>query len=478
MRYMLLIHGSEDGWDALSDAERSAQYERYGKLQSEMEEHGYVAGDELEPRPPASSPGSGTRRSAPTDLRRDERAARGHFTVGATSRRRSRTRRRSRPPRAARSRCGRSPRAPTPEDGPRERHRDERNGRRWAMEYLLLIYGDEPPRSTPRTQRRRSKRPACRTGSTGRGSTRRASGRASAPRHDPGHDGARDGETVTTDGPFAETKEQPAASTSSTWPIWTRRSRRRRSAPVRSWDRSKCGRSRSSRRRSSRRPSVRRRPRVPTRVGTRVAYPDPRHRQLRRRGGRRPGRLPRRAGAVAPDGVPDTPGADRHDGTEPRDRPPPPRSRVVRRPRRWPGSRPSTWTTRTRSSTSGCADLHVLPPRACIEARRADPPDDRGTHDPRDRAGVPRARGDDRAAAGPGQAEDPRQRDPLPGPARRAPPRAARRRAVGPLSDLQRGIRLDGGELIREELCDEAIWLARVMAWLLPDEPEVQGCSR
>lgn len=50
MRYMLLIHGSEDGWDALSDAERSAQYERYGKLQSEMEEHGhYVTGDELEP---------------------------------------------------------------------------------------------------------------------------------------------------------------------------------------------------------------------------------------------------------------------------------------------------------------------------------------------------------------------------------------------------------------------------------------------
>ena len=49
MRYMLLIHGSEDGWDALSEAEREAQYERYGKLQGEMEEHGhYVAGDELD----------------------------------------------------------------------------------------------------------------------------------------------------------------------------------------------------------------------------------------------------------------------------------------------------------------------------------------------------------------------------------------------------------------------------------------------
>jgi hypothetical protein len=48
MRYILLIHGDESGWDALSEAERAAQYERYGKLQAEMEERGhYVAGDEI-----------------------------------------------------------------------------------------------------------------------------------------------------------------------------------------------------------------------------------------------------------------------------------------------------------------------------------------------------------------------------------------------------------------------------------------------
>jgi hypothetical protein len=48
MRYMLLIHGSEDAWSALTEAERAAQYERYGSLQREMEEHGhYVAGDEI-----------------------------------------------------------------------------------------------------------------------------------------------------------------------------------------------------------------------------------------------------------------------------------------------------------------------------------------------------------------------------------------------------------------------------------------------
>jgi hypothetical protein len=48
MRYMLLIHGNESAWDDLSKAERTAQYERYGALQREMEERGhYVGGDEL-----------------------------------------------------------------------------------------------------------------------------------------------------------------------------------------------------------------------------------------------------------------------------------------------------------------------------------------------------------------------------------------------------------------------------------------------
>jgi hypothetical protein len=48
MRYILLIHGSEDAWDRLSDEERAAQYERYGALQREMEDRGHhVAGDEI-----------------------------------------------------------------------------------------------------------------------------------------------------------------------------------------------------------------------------------------------------------------------------------------------------------------------------------------------------------------------------------------------------------------------------------------------
>jgi hypothetical protein len=48
VRYILLIHGDESGWDALSEADRTAQYERYGTLQAEMEERGhYVAGDQI-----------------------------------------------------------------------------------------------------------------------------------------------------------------------------------------------------------------------------------------------------------------------------------------------------------------------------------------------------------------------------------------------------------------------------------------------
>ena len=49
MRYMLLIHGRESGWDNSSEADRAARYERYGMLQREMEEHGhYMGGDEID----------------------------------------------------------------------------------------------------------------------------------------------------------------------------------------------------------------------------------------------------------------------------------------------------------------------------------------------------------------------------------------------------------------------------------------------
>ena len=35
-----------------------------------------------------------------------------------------------------------------------------------------------------------------------------------------------------------------------------------------------------------------------------------------------------------------------------------------------------------------------------------------------------------------------------------------------------------GDALVRDDLCAEAIRLARLLAELMPDEPEVPGCSR
>ena len=117
-------------------------------------------------------------------------------------------------------------------------------------------------------------------------------------------------------------------------------------------------------------------------------------------------------------------------------------------------------------------------PALAMEAPgRADPAHARRPHDPRDRAGVPRPGADAGPAPGPGQAQDPRRRHPVPRPAGRAPARAARRRPARPLPRLQRGLRRDrrGDALIRRELCAEAIRLARVVVALLPDEPEATG---
>jgi hypothetical protein len=49
MRYMLLIHGRESGWESLSEADRARHYERYADLQREMEGRGhFVGGDEID----------------------------------------------------------------------------------------------------------------------------------------------------------------------------------------------------------------------------------------------------------------------------------------------------------------------------------------------------------------------------------------------------------------------------------------------
>ena len=69
--------------------------------------------------------------------------------------------------------------------------------------------------------------------------------------------------------------------------------------------------------------------------------------------------------------------------------------------------------------------------------------------------------------------EDPRCGDSFPSAACARPSGSTRRRAGGDLSHLQRGLlRLDGRGARREELIDEAIRLGRILAVLMPDEPE------
>ena len=84
-------------------------------------------------------------------------------------------------------------------------------------------------------------------------------------------------------------------------------------------------------------------------------------------------------------------------------------------------------------------------------------------------------RANHRAAHRPGEGEDPRRGDSLRGPGPRRVAGAARERAAGDLSDLQRGLCRDRGpSLTRADLCAEAIRLGRLVVELL-DEPEALG---
>jgi hypothetical protein len=48
MQYMLLIHSSEDGWNALSEAEQNEMYAGYGAFTQAIKAKGaFVAGDQL-----------------------------------------------------------------------------------------------------------------------------------------------------------------------------------------------------------------------------------------------------------------------------------------------------------------------------------------------------------------------------------------------------------------------------------------------
>jgi hypothetical protein len=50
MKYMLLIHGSDAAWDAVSEEDRQAMYQEYFALSKELRDNGrYIDGNELQP---------------------------------------------------------------------------------------------------------------------------------------------------------------------------------------------------------------------------------------------------------------------------------------------------------------------------------------------------------------------------------------------------------------------------------------------
>ena len=56
MKYMLLIYHDEQGWDALTEAERQQIYREYGELEGQLKSRGqFLSGSELQPITTATS---------------------------------------------------------------------------------------------------------------------------------------------------------------------------------------------------------------------------------------------------------------------------------------------------------------------------------------------------------------------------------------------------------------------------------------
>ena len=145
-----------------------------------------------------------------------------------------------------------------------------------------------------------------------------------------------------------------------------------------------------------------------------------------------------------------------------RRRAPRPRRRARRRHRRRPAA----------------ADLHRVPSGALDRgARRAHAAPARRPDDRRDRARVPRARADDRAAHRARQAHARRGARAVRGAARRrARARASPRCSRSSTSIFNEGYSATAGDdWMRPALCEDALRLGRILAELAPDEPEVHG---
>ncbi len=170
---------------------------------------------------------------------------------------------------------------------------------------------------------------------------------------------------------------------------------------------------------------------------------------------------------------------DHHHGPQPGDRPPPQgvfTSRPVRtggiaaRPRR-------TDRGGRRARRPAEADLYVLSPRAWHACPgRADAPAAWRGHHRRDRTRLSSFRADDGSAPGPSQGKIRDARIPYRVPNESDLP--ARLQAVLAVIYLifnEGYTASSGNRLVRDDLCKEAIRLARLLTDLMPEEPEVRG---
>ena len=120
------------------------------------------------------------------------------------------------------------------------------------------------------------------------------------------------------------------------------------------------------------------------------------------------------------------------------------------------------------------------PALAHRRAGRADAAAPGRAHHRGDRARLPGARADDGPAAGPGQGQDPRRGDPVPGAERGRPARTA----SGPVLAVvylifNEGYTASSGDrLVREDLCAEAIRLGRLLAELDARRAGGHGAAR
>ena len=311
----------------------------------------------------------------------------------------------------------------------------------------------------------------------------------------------RDGERLLTDGPFAETKEQlggfylleckdldeaiewaskiPGAQTGSieVRPVMDYEAMQRRQ------------RGGAAAARLSAPRAVRGRPPVPARVGAGGRHPDPRPRRLRPRRGGGPGGVRRRARALARARRARQPGRlDRDHRAQQGDRPDPPRAprsrtsarraggelRALRR-RRGRGAEPMSAIPddRLRLIFTCCHPALAPEARVALTLRTLG-----GLTTPRDRARVPRRRGDDGAADRARQAQDPRR---AASPTRcRATHDAARSGSASVLAALYLVFN-EGYAATRPTRWCAATCARRrsgsrgVLAALMPDEPEALG---